>query len=383
MARLETRINVAIFGIKGLPAFSGPDRVVERLMGSVASHVDYTVYIVRDDKPYGTDRSGTRFFRIPTIPGKHLKAFVYFALCTLHYLVRGTYDVLHVHDSSFGLFVPLLKLKRGTRILGTMHGNPYDRSKWGRFAKWYLRISESAFIRNSDYLTSVAKSKVEELTAAGCTKITYIPNGIDSSPNSCDADIDFYERWKIKRNEYVLFACGRLDATKGLHHLLEAYPEGKFRFPLVVIGNFTHDRKYASEIESRCKGRADIILCKSLLPRADLLDVMKNSKLFVFPSEVEAMAMVLLEAISVHARVICSDIPENLEVVGADYPYVFNIRTGGDLAAKIAGALSDPSMEMHSKSLGERGRTLFAWSAMAQKYLQSYQTAMHPNEARS
>jgi glycosyltransferase involved in cell wall biosynthesis len=90
------------------------------------------------------------------------------------------------------------------------------------------------------------------------------------------------------------------------------------------------------------------------------------------------MAMVLLEAISVHARVICSDIAENREVVSDDYPYLFSIQKKGDLAAKIAGALDDSSLATFSDTLIERGRSLFAWSAIAQRYFEAYQTITDP-----
>lgn len=365
-------MKVIVFGIKSLPAFSGPDRVVERLLDHIRPDIDFTVYLLRSGDGFGWRRPGCVYHRIPSLEGKHLKAFVYFALCALHYLLFERGDLVHVHDSSFGFFVPVLKLKPGTRVLGTLHGNPYDRSKWGRLAKWYLRMSELVFVRFCDYITSVAESKVQELQAAGISEIEYIPNGIEPLEAAC-ADEEFRpEEFGLQPGKYLLFACGRLDATKGLHHLIEACPAGRFDLQLFVVGNFTHDKAYAAQIRSLCNGRPDIALLESLLPRPALLSAMKQARLFVFPSEVEAMAMTLLEAISVQVPVVCSSIPENIAVVGPDYPYLANVDTPGDLDLCIERALNDPNLRDTARHLFRSRLEAFSWDRLARRYERCY-----------
>ncbi len=372
MRGFGSEVRITIFGIKSIPAFAGPDRVVERLLGQFLPTYRFSVYMIKTGSAKGGDRPGCLYHFIPTVEGKHIKAFVYFALCTLHYLVKGKSDVIHVQDSSFGLFVPFLRLKPGVKILGTLHGNPYDRQKWGRFAKWYLRLSERFFVNWCDYITSVAEPKVRELHSTGVTNVEFIPNGIDPWDGSTPGSEFDPEKFGLDEGRYILFACGRLDATKGLHRLIAAFSAGRFPYKLLVIGNFNHDSKYAAAIRRSCTGRSDIILHDGLLSREMLLNVMRGAKLFVFPSEVEAMAMTLLEAISVQVPVVCSAIEENVAVVGEQYPYLFRLDVPDDLGHCISRALADEEIASVSALLYTSCLRRFSWSTIARRYEMCY-----------
>jgi glycosyltransferase involved in cell wall biosynthesis len=84
------------------------------------------------------------------------------------------------------------------------------------------------------------------------------------------------------------------------------------------------------------------------------------------------MAMVLLEAISARSLIVCSDIPENVEVVGSNYPFLFSIARHGDLADKMKAAINSRSAEEETQMLYARCEALYAWSAISQKYVQAY-----------
>jgi glycosyltransferase involved in cell wall biosynthesis len=180
------------------------------------------------------------------------------------------------------------------------------------------------------------------------------------------------ELYGLAPRSYLLFACGRLDSTKGLHHLIDAYRSGNFEHRLLVIGDFTHDPEYSRVIERMCKGDPNIVLHRSLLDRAALLKVVRECRVFVFPSEVEAMSMMLLEAVSCRALVVCSDIPENAEVVGEDYPYLFSLSVPGDLAARMRRALEDPVAADVMEHLFQRARERFDWGVIARQYSELY-----------
>ena len=365
-------MHISIFGIKGLPAFSGPDRVVEKMLEHYPGKGKFSIYLVKPKVGKKECTPDRHYIYVPTIEGKHLKAFVYFALCALHYLVKGKADLIHVHDTSFGLFIPFLRLKGKVKIIGTIHGNPYDRNKWGTFARVYLRFSEWVFVKSCDYITSVADSKVIELKNHEVKNISYIPNGVDDYWSYQATDSFEYEKYGLERNSYILFVCARLDSTKGLHHLIAAYEEGKFPYKLLAVGNFTHDVTYAKRVEKMCETNRNIVLYKDLLTRDTLISVLKNCRLFVFPSEVEAMSMVLLEAISCKVGVVCSDIQENREIVGNDYEFLFNLSTPHALNDQIQRALDSKKLEENANNLYNRCIEKFSWKAISHNYQKIY-----------
>ena len=365
-----TSMRIAVLGIKSLPAFAGADRVVEILLRHLPPEHSYHVYVATRDRPNMPDLTNVHFIYIPALTGKHLRAFSYFLFCSLHSLFLGDYDVAHVHNSDFGLLCAILKLKRGTKIVGTFHGNPYERAKWGRIAKAYLKLSESCFVLFADRLTSVSRFKKSERKP-----VSYIPNGIDTDFAISESGGFDYGAYQIEIGQYILFACGRLDSTKGLHTLLEAFCSLTIPLKLFAIGDFSHDRQYADRIEALARPRKDIVLHRTLLAKPILLEILRGARLFVFPSEVEAMSMMLLEAVSLKTLVVCSDISENREVMGDNYKYLFKVKSATDLSEKITGALRERDVDATMEGVLERCRKEFSWDAIAHKYVAIYEAA--------
>jgi glycosyltransferase involved in cell wall biosynthesis len=376
-AEATAGLRVAVLGIKSLPARGGADRVVERLLENDSGRHAYTVYLLRDGTPPLQCTPHRHYVYVPAVGGKHLRPFSYFFLCAMHYLVKGRYDVAHVHNSDFGVFTPLLKRRRRVRVVGTFHGDPYERAKWGRVAQAFLRLSERMFVRSCDALTSVAVSK--EVPGR---VVTHIPNGVDSrSGQPGEAGFD-YEGLGLVRGGYVLFACGRLDATKGLHHLLAAYRELP-QARLLVVGDFSHDRAYAERIDHEAANLPQAVLHKQLLPRETLMDVLSNAAVFVFPSEVEAMSMMLLEALACESLVVCSDIPENVAVVGEDYPFLFRSGDAASLRDVLGHALApQPDDRDRLRRVHDRAAATFRWEEIAADYERLYEGGAVTREPR-
>ena len=348
-------MRIAVFGIKTLPAFAGADRVAERLIEHLPQY-EYTVYLVRGEAAPLRCTERMHYVYVPALKGKHTKAFSFFLLSALHFLIKGRADVAHAHNADFGLFVPIVKLKR-VPVVGTFHGSPYLRDKWGGGARAFLRVSEWVFVRSCDALTSVGPMHV-----AG-REIVEIPNGIDV-PEDAPSTFE-YDALGIEKGDYILFACGRLDATKGLHHLLNAYREMDDTRKLLVIGDFSHDADYSRSIEAMAAEDSRVVLHRSLLDRDSLYDVLRQAGIFVFPSEHEAMSMMLLEAIACRTVVVCSDIRENTAVVGDDYPLLFHTKNAASLRAalEVAPARADDTRSRYAQIVQR-----FRWDEIAERY---------------
>jgi glycosyltransferase involved in cell wall biosynthesis len=363
-------LNVAVLGIKTMPAVAGADRVVEQLLEQFSPNNDYWVYVRADTTVAQPSQRNIHFVRLPALTGKHLGSFTFFLVCSLHYLFQKHYDIAHVHNSDFGLFMPLLRLKRAVPVLGTFHGDPYTRKKWGAFARAFLRFSEYCFVQCCNRLTSVSKFK-----SAGKT-IDYVPNGVNVESDDQNGD-PLLTSLRLQPRGFILFACGRLDPTKGLHHLLDAYERADPAERLLILGDFAHDPDYSRDIERRIAARYGksperVCVVRELLPRARLLRVLRACKLFVFPSEYEAMSMMLLEAVSSKAPIVCSDLPENLAVLGSDYPFAYPASDADALAAAMERALSDRDWARRTEELFARCVREFSWPAVARRYEEIY-----------
>jgi glycosyltransferase involved in cell wall biosynthesis len=369
-------MKIAILGIKTYPAIAGADRVVEKLIENLENSNEFYIYLSSvDNKRRLSNKDNLHFIYLPTIPSKYLKAFVFFSLSTIHFLFKGKYDIAHIHNSDFGIFNFFIWLKRKTKIIATFHGNPYLRDKWGIIAKTYLKISEKFFIIFSDILTTVSESKIDEIPSSYKHKIIYIPNGIDNledfkfNDNFLDDNIT---KFNLAPFKYIVFACGRLDPTKGLHIILDAYSRIKVDIPLLIIGDFNHHKKYSKSILDKIKNDNRIFVYNKLLPKESLFKIIKHSKFFIFPSLIEAMSMMLLEVISLKVPVICSDIKENISIVGPNYKYLFKSNNVQSLIEKINELLSDPDIDTITSSLYENVKEKFDWKKIAFQYQNLY-----------
>ncbi len=368
-------MKIAVLGSKSLPAFAGADRVAENILLHlpVGDGHRYHIYVVRTPaQPQPFDFApNIRVIPVPALQGKHSRATTFFLLSALHCALVLRPDLVHAHDSAFGPFAWILKILRPRLpVLGTFHGNPYERAKWSRFAKGFLRFSEAAFIRGCSALTTVARAKVAEVQARCKTPIEFIPNGVNPAPVIPRTLLA--EKFGLVPGKYLMFAAGRMDPTKGLHHLLDAYDRLKPGLPLLVVGGFEgHNQEYSAQLLARCRATEHVMLLPRLLTQPELFELVAGAKLFVFPSEVEAMSMMLLEAISCGAPVLASDIPENLEVTGPDYPWLFRNADAGHLTEKIA-AFLHTGLGPETAALRDRCARDFNWTAIAARYLALY-----------
>ena len=200
---------------------------------------------------------------------------------------------------------------------------------------------------------------------------------MDASESSASAEaLDLLERHGLRNRCYVLFAAARVDPTKGCHTLLEACRLMQPPPAVLVIGDLCHAPGYEARLRELANG-----LPVTFLPRLDekavLMGLLQHCRVFVFPSTVEGMSMILLEALAVGTVGIASDIPENASILPEGYPTF----TAGDSAAlcrQFEGVLEwdDAQREAFIERSREWVRTRYDWSGIATQYEQVYRDAV-------
>ena len=87
---------------------------------------------------------------------------------------------------------------------------------------------------------------------------------------------------------------------------------------VLVVGDLHHALGYEARLRKLADG-----LPVTFLPRLDdkaaLMGLLQHCRVFVFPSTVEAMSMMLLEALALGAVGIAGDIPENTSILPLEY----------------------------------------------------------------
>jgi glycosyltransferase involved in cell wall biosynthesis len=306
--------EVAMIGSRGMPGQQGGvERVLEsvcpRLVASRA--VNVRVYCPSWMDHAGDEYRGVQLRRTPSVRTKHADTFTRSLLATLREL-RGTSDVVHYHGIGSA---PLALLPRlfGKKVVVTVHGLDWQRSKWRPAARRLLRLGEWASARFPHETIVVAKELQDHYRERYARDVTYIPNGAE---HVASRPPEIIKTLGLRPGRFVLFA-GRLVPEKGAHVLIEALrrlpPEADLQ--LAIAGPSWFEHEYDAELRRLADDDERVMFLGEAGPEL-MHELYAHCYAFVLPSEIEGMSLALLEALSAGCCTVTSSIPANAGVVG-------------------------------------------------------------------
>lgn len=327
-------MKIAMLGHKRIPTREGGVELVVRELSTrmAALGNDVTAYNRHCGEPKLTEYEKVHIVEIPTSKKSSLNAMIYSVFATLH-LVFHRYDVVHYHAEGPCAMLPIAKLF-GKHTVATIHGLDWQRAKWGGLATRYLLFGEKMAARHADELIVLSRAMQQYFKDTYNRESTLIPNGVNRvtplAPN-------LIRQYGVEGRDYILFLA-RLTPEKGLHYLIEAFRATKTDKKLLIAGRLTPATPYVKEIQQMAAADDRIVLLDFV--QGDLLaELFSNCYLYVLPSDIEGMPLSLLEAISYHARVLVSDIPENTAFL-QNYGHSFAKGSVPDLTQKLADLLA-------------------------------------------
>lgn len=361
-------MKIAMIGHKRIPGYEGGvEAVVEELsVRMVQAGHDITVYN-RYHKGIKIMNSykGVKIKTIPTINKKNLDAVIYSFFASIHTLFQK-YDVIHYHaiGPSVMIFIPHFV---GKRTVATVHGLNWKSDKWGKFAKWYMRLGERMISKYADEVIVLSRNMQDYFFQTYGRKTIYLPNGVELFPNLETKEI--IQKFNLYREKYILF-LGRIAPEKGVHYLIEAYNRIDTDLKLVIAGssNGSFTENYFKTIETKCKNNSNIIFTGFVSGNLKN-ELYSNCALYVLPSDSEGMPIGLLEALSYGCKCVVSDIDENKEVI-KEYGVMFQQSNIDDLAEKILNTLSMCHDPVTAKEYVSEN---FSWDKIAEEIMQIYE----------
>ncbi len=373
MNTYNSKLKIAYIGLRGIPAkYSGIEKAVEEIGARlVKKGHEVTVYCManRYIKKENSYR-GIKLKYIPTINSKNFEMICY-AFFSAISSALGNYNISHFHaiGPSTVSFIPKLF---GKKLVVTVHGLDWQREKWGYFAKTYLKFGEWTSVRIPHRTIVVSKTLKQYYENKYSKKVNYIPNGINSSKYVTLRGAG--KRFSIEKNRYLLFV-GRLTKEKNIHLLIQAFKKLKTDKKLLIVGGSSHTDDYIRELKELAGSDKRIIFTGPIYNQL-LEQIYSNAYLFILPSTLEGLPVVLLEALSYGNEVLVSDIPENMEVIqDEDTLRGFTFRSGQveSLESILSDLVEHPSKVEDMKS---EGRKLmfrkYNWDVIAEETVELY-----------
>jgi len=356
--------KIGIIGVKGLPAIGGTAYVGQNIIHELKNEYDFTVYGLQDRIPANRVWSDGRQIIFKTFGIKKLNVFMYYIKCLFHVLFVVKYDLIHLHQIDGAFIIPFLRLRYN--VIATHHGKTYEVEKWSPTIQRFFLFNEKLLVKFANITTAVSKPLEKYLFDTYHKPVKFVPNGINMQ----------IELGEVEREGYLFFAAARIIPLKGLLVLLDALRTKNINIRLLVAGDLEQMPSHTEEIKKAAKG-LDVEFIGLIKEKKLLMAYLKNSRAFIFPSFKEAMSMMLLEAVSVGATIICSDIDANRAVFSEDEVTFFEVGNSDSLAKKIDIIRSnEQSLREKADKAIEKLKNEYCWSTITNQYIELYEQLM-------
>ena len=307
---------------------------------------------------------GIKIFTIPTINKKGLDALIYSFFASVKASFKK-YDILHYHaeGSCAMLWIPHIFRKK---IVVTIHGLDWQRSKWGGFATKYIKFGEKLAVKYADKIIVLSKGVQKYFKDTYNRETIFIPNGVNK-PEIRKAKI-IKEKYNLYKDDYILFLA-RIVPEKGLHYLIKAFKEINTNKKLVIAGGASHTNEYLEEIKKMASEDNRIIMT-GFVQGEELDELFSNCYLYCLPSDIEGMPISLLEAMSYGCNCLISDIEENVQVA-EKYAETFKKGNIDDLKEKLNKLILTDN-KIYKEEISSYILNKYNWDDIVEKFIDIY-----------
>ena len=376
MGNTQQQLNIAMLGHKRIPSREGGiEIVVEELCTRMVQLGHRVTCYNRRGRHIGgrefnaarlKEYQGIRLRSVCTVDIRGIAAMTSSFFASIR-AAFGPYDVIHYHAEGPCAMIWLPRLF-GKRCVATIHGLDHRRAKWGRFAKWYLRLGGKCAAKYADALIVLSEGVQRFFKETYKRDAILIPNGV-SRPERLEPDL-IRKQFGLNGGDYVLY-LGRLVPEKGLRTLIEAFRRVRTGKKLVIAGGSSDTDGFVAELKALA-AEDERILFTGFVQGALLAELYSNAYLYTLPSELEGMPLSLMEAMSYGNCCLTSDIPECADVV-AGHAATFHAGDAGDLADKLQRLCDDPALvERYRAGAADYICEKYSWDAAVEQTLALY-----------
>jgi starch synthase len=299
-------------------------------------------------------------------------------------------DLVHSHTWYANFAGHLAKLVHGVPHVLTTHSlEPMRPWKADQLGSGYgvSLLCERTAIEAADAVIAVSGAMAEDVAAAypavDSSRVTVIHNGIDPDEYQPDQGADVLDRLGVDPDLPTVVWVGRVTPQKGVGHLLDMAARLAPQTQFVFLAGAADTPEFGAEMRGRATAVAAthraLHWIEGMLPKADVIQLLSHSTVFVCPSVYEPFGLVNLEAMACGLPVVATavgGIPEIVEdcVTGYLVPLADG---GGEVGEALAGRVADLLEDRaRARRMGAAGRARvverFTWRSVAARTAELY-----------
>jgi glycosyltransferase involved in cell wall biosynthesis len=359
-------MKLAIFGARGVPArWGGWDTIVTELGPRLvqAGH-DVTLFAMpRYTGPeVGADYEGMRIVRLPTVYGKFTETMLHELFSSLYALARPRQDVYYVLGCrTVWAYLPHRLL--GRRVIFNTDGLDWQRRKWGRFARAYLKANYWLARKIASHLVSDSKELQQLYRDEYGAQSAFLTNGGHVRHVTDDArHRQILAEYGVEPHGYYLQVC-RIEPENNPDIVVREYAASDATMPLLVVGGANYESGYLAELEATPDPRVRFL--GPIYEPEHIEALFLGARAYVHGHEVGGTNPSLVTAMGCGQVVLAHDVRFNREVLAGNG--LLWTKEPGSLQARIeeVEADADALQDRAAVTCRERIREFYAWDKCA------------------
>jgi glycosyltransferase involved in cell wall biosynthesis len=226
--------KIAIIGSVGLPAkYGGWETLVHHLTRKLEGKFQFTVYCSSNKYSEKQDFCNGARLEYINLDANGVQSIPYDIISMLK-AIRFA-DTLLILGVSGCCFLPGLKLISRKKCIVNIDGLEWRRAKWGRFAKWFLKLSEAVAVRFADVVVTDNKAIQEYVSREYGRESVLIAYGGDHAVRPT-YDRNILNQYGLDGLRYAFKVC-RIEPENNLDLIIKSFAFYS-RLDLVIVGNW-------------------------------------------------------------------------------------------------------------------------------------------------
>lgn len=351
-------MKLAILGTVGLPScYGGWETLAENLVQYAEKNdgveMAITVYCTSIAYSEKIDRYCGARLRYSRLNANGVQSIAYDAVTMFDAAFRKN-DRLLLLGVSGAIALPLLRLFTRAKIITNVDGIEWKRSKWSRFAKWFLKLSEAIAVRFSHAIIADNQGIAQYLQETYGIDAHVIAYGGDQAlekgvkPPALSYDLP---------DNFALSLC-RIEPENNVEMILSAFAASET--PLVFVGNWSNS-DFGKSLKVRFQNVDNLHLLDPVYDPADLFAIRDKAKAYVHGHSVGGTNPSLVEMMHFGIPILA-------------YDCTFNRFTTEQKASYFSDAaqLAQLTEELHSlpngESMQEIAQRRYCWDVIGTEY---------------
>jgi glycosyltransferase involved in cell wall biosynthesis len=305
--------EIYLIGVRGIPnRYGGFERLVEVLAPDLVSR-GHKVTVFCE---VGDDISAAGHDIWNGVRRHYVNTYLRGPLGTIEYDLRSFFSVPPSAISiifGYGTGIFQRRLRRlGIRHAVNMDGIEWQREKWGRIARIWLRFNEREAAQLGDELIADHPEIQAYLKDRLCKMSTMIAYGVDDSAlHPPESLLDHPLLVQYPAQGYFLVVA-RPEPENQIHVLLAAYEASRRTLPMIVLGNYSANA-YGRKLQA---AHREVVFAGAVYDSSVLDALRRRSALYLHGHSVGGTNPSLIEAMAAGALVVAHDNKFNRWVLG-------------------------------------------------------------------